>query len=133
MKGRMLFLALLLALLAGCSTKRYVPVEVVNWRDSVRTIYQRDTIHQRDSVVVKCWQRGDTIYQDRYKTQIIYKERARLDTIIVYRRDSVPYPVEVAKEVVKYQLRWWQKPLVWLGGLSLLGLAVWWLVRARKR
>lgn len=133
MRGRSLFLALLLALLAGCSTTRYVPVEVVNWRDSVRTIYQRDTIHQRDSVVVTCWQRGDTIYQDRYKVQTIYRERARLDTIIVHRRDSVPYPVEVAKEVVKYQLRWWQKPLVWLGGLSLLVLAVWWIVRARKR
>ena len=41
----------------------------------------------------------------------------------------MPYPVEVTKEVVRYQLRWWQKPLVWLGGLTLIGLAVWLPVR----
>ena len=62
-----------------------------------------------------------------------YRDRWRVDTILIHRRDSVPYPVPVTKEVIKYQLRWWQKPLVWLGGLTLIGLAVWWLVRARKR
>lgn len=76
---------------------------------------------------------GDTQWVEKVTIHTRYRDRWRVDTILIHRRDSVPYPVEVTKEVVKYRLRWWQKPLVWLGGLTLIGLAVWWLVRARKR
>lgn len=133
MRGRSLFLALLLALLAGCSTTRYVPVETIKYRDSVRLVERMDSIFVHDSVYVRQWEEGDTKRKDSVVVRYVWRDSHRTDTIIVHRRDSVPYHVEVAKEVVKYQLRWWQKPLVWLGGLSLIGLAVWWLVRARKR
>ena len=91
-----------------------------------------DSIHVHDSVYIHQWAAGDTQWVEKVTVHTRYRDRWLADTIIVHRRDSVPYPVEVTKEVVKYQLRWWQKPLVWLGGLSLLGLSVWWLVRARK-
>lgn len=129
----MLFLALLLALLAGCSTTRYVPVETVKWRDSVRLVERVDSIHVHDSVYVHQWAAGDTQWVEKVTVHTRYRDRWRADTVIVHRRDSVPYPVEVTKEVIKYRLRWWQKPLVWIGGLTLIGLAVWWLIRARKR
>ena len=121
-QGTLMGLAALaiLYLLGGCTTTRYVPVETVSYRDSVRLVERVDSIH------VHTWVEKVTVHTR-------YRDRWRVDTILIHRRDSVPYPVPVTKEVIKYQLRWWQKPLVWLGGLTLIGLAVWWLVRARKR
>ena len=133
MKGRMLFLALLAIMATGCTTTKYVPVETIRYRDSVRLVERVDSIHVHDSVYIHQWAAGDTQWVEKVTVHTRYRDRWRTDTVITYRRDSVPYPVEVTKEVVKYQLRWWQKPLVWLGGLSLIGLAVWWLIRARKR
>lgn len=126
-------LLLLLPLLSGCKTIKYIPVETVSYRDSVRLVERKDSVFVHDSVYVHQWAAGDTQWVEKVTVHTRYRDRWRADTVIVHRRDSVPYPVEVTKEVVKYRLRWWQKPLVWLGGLSLLGLAVWWLVRARKR
>lgn len=133
MRGRMLFLALLAIMATGCTTTKYVPVETIRYRDSVRLVERVDSIHVHDSVYVHQWAAGDTQWVEKVTVHTRYRDRWRVDTILIHRRDSVPYPVEVTKEVVRYQLRWWQKPLVWLGGLSLIGLAVWWLIRARKR
>lgn len=126
-------LLLLLPLLSGCKTTKYVPVETVRWRDSIRTVERRDSIHVHDSVYIHQWHDRDTTWVEKVTVHTRYRDRWRVDTILIHRRDSFPYPVPVTKEVIKYQLRWWQKPLVWLGGLTLIGLAVWWLVRARKR
>ena len=126
-------LAMVAGIMASCGTTQYVPVETVKWRDSVRLVERVDSIHVHDSVYVHQWHERDTTWVEKVTVHTRYRDRWRVDTILIHRRDSVPYPVEVTKEVVKYRLRWWQKPLVWLGGLSLLGLSVWWLVRARKR
>lgn len=125
-------LAMVAGIMASCGTTKYVPVETVKWRDSVRLVERVDSIHVHDSVYVHQWHERDTTWVEKVTVHTRYRDRWRADTVIVHRRDSVPYPVEVTKEVIRYQLRWWQKPLVWLGGLSLLGLSVWWLVRARK-
>lgn len=126
-------LAALAGILASCATTKYVPVETVRWRDSIRTVERRDSIHVHDSVYIHQWHDRDTTWVEKVTVHTRYRDRWRVDTILIHRRDSFPYPVPVTKEVIKYQLRWWQKPLVWLGGLTLIGLAVWWLVRARKR
>ena len=133
MRGRMLFLALLAIMATGCTTTKYVPVETIRYRDSVRLVERMDSIFVHDSVYVRQWEEGGTKRKDSVVVRYVWRDRHRTDTIIAYRRDSVPKPVPVTKEVIKYRLRWWQKPLVWLGGLTLIGLAVWWLVRARKR
>ena len=133
MRGRMVFLALLAIMATGCTTTKYVPVETIRYRDSVRLVERMDSVFVHDSVYVRQWAAGDTQWVEKVTVHTRYRDRWRADTVIVHRRDSVPYPVEVTKDVVRYQLRWWQKPLVWLGGLTLIGLAVWWLVRARKR
>lgn len=126
-------LAMVAGIMASCGTTKYVPVETVKWRDSVRLVERVDSIHVHDSVYVHQWHERDTTWVEKVTVHTRYRDRWRVDTILIHRRDSVPYPVEVTREVVRYQLRWWQKPLVWLGGLTLIGLAVWWLVRARKR
>ena len=131
---RVLILGLLsVVLLAGCTTTRYVPVPSVSVDSVYVDRWLRDSIYLHDSVYVHQWHERDTTWVEKVTVHTRYRDRWRVDTILIHRRDSVPYPVEVTKEVVRYQLRWWQKPLVWLGGLTLIGLAVWWLVRARKR
>lgn len=125
-------LAALAIIMASCKTTRYVPVESVKYRDSVRLVERRDSIHVHDSVYVHQWHERDTTWVEKVTVHTRYRDRWRVDTIIVHRVDSVPKPVPVTKEVIKYRLRWWQRPLLWVGGLSLIGLAVWWLVRASR-
>ena len=54
-----------LLLLTGCRSVKYVPVETVR----IDTVYQskieKDSIRIHDSIYVKEWQNGDTIYKDR--------------------------------------------------------------------
>lgn len=119
-------------LLTSCKTK-YVYLPVRSTTDSIAAKYVRDSVILKDSVIVMRWTVGDTNYIKERSTHSESKSTHRVDSFYVFHTDSVPYPVYVDKEVAIYRLRWWQKPLVWLGGLSLFGIAVWWIVRARKR
>jgi len=90
----------ILSLFAGCKTKTVlVPVEKVKieYRDRLRI----DSVYNRDTVNV--YERGDTVFLQTIK----WRERFKLDTVSVVRVDSIPYPVEVVKEVNK--LTKWQK------------------------
>ena len=79
----------------GCTTTKYIPVE------TVRDVYHSTADTIRDSishtVYVNQYVRGDTVYNDR--VEYIYKDRWRVHDSIVIQRDSIPYPVEVIKEV----------------------------------
>lgn len=127
-RGRLAALALLY-LLAGCETTSYIPVETIKYRDSVHLVERKDSIHVHDSVYIRQWAAGDTEYVERVTVHTLYRDRWRVDTILIHRLDSVPKPVPVTKEVIKYRLRWWQKPLLWAGALSLLLLAAWLIAR----
>jgi len=108
--------------LPGCSPK--IVERVVYQRDTT-TVHHRDSIYFRDSVYVKEWLKGDTVYIEKFKDRYIYKDRWR-DSITV-RVDSIA--VESVKEVkVEKPLSWWQKFRIgafwWLlAGLS--GALVW--------
>ncbi len=120
---KFVYIALLIALgmMCSCSHKVYVPVEVVKEKVKVEKDSVRDSIYLRDSIVVT--QKGDTVFTTKWKTK--YLERVKyiyqLDSI----RDSipVPYPVEVKVEVEK-PLSVWQKGLMGIGGVALVGLLV---------
>ena len=79
----------------GCTTTKYIPVE------TVRDVYHHNTDTIRDSishtVYVNQYVKGDTVYNDR--VEYICKDRWRVHDSIVIQRDSIPYPVEVIKEV----------------------------------
>lgn len=97
----------------GCTTTKYIPVE------TVRDVYHNTTDTIRDSishtVYVNQYVIGDTVYNDR--VEYVYKDRWRVHDSIVIQRDSIPYPVEVIKEVEK-PVTPWQNYLI-IGGLSL--------------
>ncbi len=91
---------LIVFLLTGCKAETVlVPVEKVNieYRDRLRI----DSVYNRDTVNI--YERGDTVYLQTIK----WRERFKFDTVIVARTDSIPYPVEVVREINK--LTKWQK------------------------
>ena len=86
---------LVLSMFCRCTTTKYTPV--TEYRD--RVVVKTDSVYVHDSVSV--YIRGDTVF--KYKYHIQYKDRCivrnKSDTLIV--RDSIPYKVEVNKQLSK--------------------------------
>lgn len=99
MKKTLLLLAIL-SLFAGCKTKTIlVPVEKVKieYKEHLRV----DSVYNRDTIQI--YKKNDTIYYEKIK----WRERFKIDTVSVVKVDSIPYKVEVVKEVNR--LTKWQK------------------------
>lgn len=108
--------ALFLALcLVSCSPRI---VERVVVQHDTTTVHHRDTTYRRDSVYIREWIKGDTVFVDRYRDRYVFRDRWR-DSIVV-KVDS--FAVERVKEVQV------DKPLSW-GKRAKIG-AFWWLVLA---
>lgn len=115
-------LILLPILSAGCSPK--IIERVVYQRDTT-VVHHRDTTYRRDSIWMKEYVKGDTVYIEKYKDRFVYRDRWR-DSIRVV-RDSVA--VETIKEVkVEKPLSWSQKAKIgafpWIL-LALIGAVLW--------
>ena len=111
MKNLVFILVTILAL-SSCKTTEVVTVEKVKADTTYITKVQRDSIWQHDSVYVK--EKGDSVLIERWHTKYIEKEVH--DTTYVAKHDSVPVPYPVTKYVEK-QLSWWQKTLMYAGGI----------------
>lgn len=115
----LLVAVLLCALLSGCTTTKYVPVPEYH-TDTLRQVTVRhDSVMVHDSIHVS--DKGDTVRIERWHTQ--YRDRWRTDTIYQSKRDSIPYPVEVTKEVPA-KLTWWQQTRLHLANILLYGLLI---------
>lgn len=92
---------LILSMFCRCTTTKYVPVTEYKDRVVVKTdsFLKNDSVYVHDSVSV--YIRGDTVFKEKYHIQ--YKDRYivrnKSDTLIV--RDSIPYKVEVVKQLSK--------------------------------
>ena len=92
---------LIISMFCRCTTTKYVPVTEYKDRVVVKTdsLLKTDSVYVHDSVSV--YIRGDTVFNDKYHLQ--YKDRYivrnKSDTLIV--RDSIPYKVEVNKQLSK--------------------------------
>ena len=110
---RVSVLLAIIVLCAGCSQK--IIDRVVIQRDTT-TVHHRDTTYRRDSIYIREYMKGDTVYVDRYRDRYVFRDRWR-DSVTV-KVDSVA--VERIKEVkVEKPLSWSQK--VRIG-------AFWWLL-----
>lgn len=97
---KIILIILLLLIISGCKTKEIVvPVEktVVEYRDQLRidSVYNRDTLY--------LFTKNDTVYLQSIK----WRERFKIDTVRYEKVDSIPYFIEVTKEV--NVLTKWQK------------------------
>ena len=124
---------IVISLLCGCKTVRYVPVETVRTDSVYVDRFTRDSVYLHDSVFVNQWTQGDTVFVDKVITKYKYKDRWRYDTVAVVRTDSVQVPYPVEKD-----LGWWQQarlkmfwPLVAV--VVVLAVAVWWIVRMARK
>lgn len=128
-----IFALAMCVLLGSCTTTKYVPVPEYH-TDTVRIVqHQRDSIYLSDSIYVSDFVRDDTIYKtvERWRTK--YIERMTHDTLYQSKVDSIPYPVEVIKEVPA-ELTWWQQTRLYLADtvLVVLGLAgIGWVIKKR--
>jgi len=112
-----LILCLILFFATGCRSVQPVIVERVKieYMDRLRI----DSVYNRDTVNI--YERGDTVYLQTIK----WRERFKIDTVSVVRIDSIPYPVEVIREVnrpTKWQ-RWRLTLLNIIGGLIIAYVA----------
>lgn len=122
-----LIVLLLLLLLLCCScTKRiyetqYIEQPVYLHDTLSKVVFSHDTTIVKDSVYFAV--KGDTIVRERYNT--IERIKVAHDTIMRF----VEKPVEVVREknvekqVEVNRIYWWQKLLMWMGGIGLVGFA----------
>lgn len=113
MKRAVLILAVLLA--TSCSPK--IVDRVVVQRDTIQ-VHHRDSVFRRDSVYIREWVKGDTVFVEKYRDRLVWRDRWR-DSVVV-KRDSVT--VDRIKEVKVEQ------PLPWRKRVKIA--AFWWLVAA---
>ena len=110
----LLVAVLLCALFSGCTTTKYVTVPEYH-TDTLRQVTVRhDSVMVHDSIRVS--EKGDTVLIEKWHTQ--YRDRWRTDTIYQSKHDSIPYPVEVVKEVPA-KLTWWQQTRLHLANILL--------------
>lgn len=121
MARRVKFLTILLLVLCGCKTRYItteVPVVVEHTSVQHRTDIVRDTLLMRDSI----WHyvQGDTCIIERWHHSVKVERVMVADTI----RDTIPQVVtqRVAEVREVNVLRWWQRALMWLGGVCFIAL-----------
>ena len=142
--GAIIVALLICAMFGSCTTTKYVPVTEQHtehhWHtDSVK---ERDSVHTENTTIIR---EVDSAAMAKYGIQMQNNQRAWLvlqremenrlrelehmtathDTI----RDSIPYPVEVTKEVPA-KLTWWQQTRIHIGGVVfwLLAFAAFWYI-----
>lgn len=120
---RMVFLLLLPVLCAGCSPRI---VEKVRTEYVYRDVHHRDTVVTRDSVYIREWMKGDTIFIEKYKDRYVFRDRWRDSVQVREVHDTTAVEVKVEKS-----LSWSQKAKIGLFPWILLALvgALLWIFR----
>ena len=96
------------------------------------TSYQTKEVH--DSTYIDRWhtiiQKGDTIFVTDEVTKIKYVTK----TDTAYKVVEKPVVVSKTETVeVERPLRWWQKGLMWMGLMGLIGLMGWIVLKIYKK
>ena len=102
--------------LSSCKSIQYVPVPEYHHDSIYFTKVQFDSIWQHDSIFVKEYMRGDTVYFEHTKWHTKYVEKAVHDTTYIERTDSLSIPVPVEKKLSR-----WQQVKMDVGGIAIGG------------
>lgn len=117
-----LLLMAFICLLAACNTQKVVTVTEYRDRVQTDTLLKVDSIYVSHNVFIK----GDTVRM----TDTICQYRIIHDTRDVFVHDSVPYPVEVVREVRKRNgYDRFTSAGFWVLVALLLGRVAWWLFK----
>lgn len=124
---------IVISLLCGCKTVRYVPVETVRTDSVYVDRFARDSVYLRDSVYINRWTYGDTVFVDKVSVKYLYRDRWRYDTVAVVRTDSVRVPYPIGKD-----LGWWEKTRLYsfpvlVAMVAVLAFVIVWLVKKLRK
>ena len=105
---------LVLLILAGCSPRI---VERIVVQHDTTTVHHRDTSHCRDSIYIREWMKGDTVYVDRFRDRYVFRDRWRDSVSVREVHDTTSVEVPVEKSLTGWQrfrigAFWWLLALV---------------------
>ena len=106
---KMIVLLIILLIIIGCKPKQIL-VPITETKIEFRERFRVDSVYNRDTLML--FSQNDTVYLQTIK----WRERFRIDTVSVVKVDSIPYAVEVVKEVNR--LTKWQQ--IRLSALNIL-------------
>ena len=95
--------------LPGCSPKI---VEKIRTEYVYRDVHHRDTLITRDSIYIREWLKGDTVYIEKYKDRYVFRDRWRDSISIKEVHDTTKVEKKVEKELtvsqkMKINSFWW--------------------------
>lgn len=122
--GRALLMFLLcVALSPACSLLSPRVQEKVIVVHDTTSVHHRDTTYRRDSIYIREWMKGDTVFVEKYKDRYVFRDRCRDSISVREVHDTTKVEVKVEKE-----LSWSQKAKIDLFHwtlLLLIGALVW--------
>ena len=118
---------IIVCLLSGCTTTKYVPVIEHTTDTLVQRVVERDSIHVHDSIRVS--ENGDTVTIEWWHTQ--YRDRWHHDSVYIARHDTIPqpYPVTEYVERKRSKIDWF---FTITGIIALIAVIVYAAVKVRK-
>lgn len=111
--------AILIMFMCSCTTTKFVEVPVEKTKTEYIHDIRTDSVFVKDSV--DRWLKGDTLYI--YKERIKFKYVNKTDTVCKTDTITKVVKVDVVKEVEVNHIYWYQKALMWAGGIAVLLLA----------
>ena len=109
--------------LSACS-----PKIVDRWHTQyvIQNVHHRDTVITKDSVYIREWMKGDTVYIEKYKDRYVYRDRWRDSIFVKEVHDTTAVEVKVEKDLSWAQrakidsFPWLLLALISLGGILYL-------------
>ena len=95
--------------LPGCSPKI---IEKVKTEYVYQDVHHRDTLITRDSIYIREWLKGDTVYIEKYKDRYVFRDRWRDSVSIREVHDTTTVEKKVERELtagqkMKINSFWW--------------------------
>lgn len=95
--------------LSGCSPKI---IEKVKTEYVYRDVHHRDTLITRDSIYIREWLKGDTVYIAKYKDRYVFRDRWRDSVSVREVHDTTTVEKKVERELtvgqkMKINSFWW--------------------------
>ena len=114
----------------GCSPK-IIEHEVVKHDTTYIEKLRYDSIYKHDSIYIREYQKGDTVYRERDRWHYAWRDRLVHDSIYIAQRDTIKQ-TEIRE--VERKLSGWQWFQIWAGRIAicLVGLLLVWLIIKHK-
>lgn len=124
---RNLLFVLVLLFFVSCTKTLYVPVENTKIEYQDKIVESRDSIYLKDSVII--FIKGDTVFKDRYKTKLVYKER--IDTFTYIKVDTISKPVIIEKEKKIGFIQQTINYISYFALIILIGILIFYFIRSK--